>query len=398
MIELPDHEPRTVALFAHCFTCGKDIVAASRISRDLVQRGFAVMRFDFTGLGSSEGDFANTNFTSNIEDLLQAADYLRTHYQAPQLLIGHSLGGTAVLNAAAKIPESRGVVTIGSPADAQHVSQQFADSLKEIESEGEAEVQLAGRPFRIRKQFVDDLRNTSVESIQGLGKAFLIMHAPQDNVVSIREAERIYQAATHPKSFVSLDDADHLLSRKHDAEYVADLISSWASRFLEETGTTNNPTTTTLPDTAVTGEYPGNLLASELDHKFTIKLKSDRHEWLADEPTAVGGADKGPDPYDLLLASVSACTAMTLRMYAGRKGWPVEEINVSANHSRQHIADCEDCEGSPKRIEKITRHIAIKGDLSLEQRERLMEIADKCPVHKTLTGEFEIDSEEIPFS
>ncbi len=407
-IELPDDKPKTVALFAHCFTCGKDVVAASRIARKLVAKGFAVLRFDFTGLGGSEGDFSNTNFTSNVEDLLQAADYLRAHYEAPQILIGHSLGGTAILNAAAKIPESRGVVTIGSPADAQHVSQQFADALKEIETKGEAQVRLGGRPFLIRKQFVDDIRNTSVESIRALKKAFLIMHAPQDNIVSVREAEKIYQAASHPKSFVSLDDADHLLSRKHDADYVASLISSWSSRFLENDNYEKDPDkhrnksadreATGLAETVIAKIYPGRLLASEVDHKFTIKLQTDRHEWLADEPAGVGGSDKGPDPYDLLLASVSACTAMTLRMYAQRKGWPVEDVNVAASHSRQHINDCEDCEGAPKRIEKITRHIAIKGDLTTEQRQRMMVIADKCPVHRTLTGEFDIESQEMPFS
>ena len=331
LIELPDHQPKALALFAHCFTCGKDIVAASRIARHMVSKGFGVMRFDFTGLGSSDGDFANTNFTSNIEDLIKAADFLRTNYDAPQVLIGHSLGGTAVLNAAARIPESLGIVTIGSPADAQHVSQQFASALEEIDRHGEANVNLAGRPFRIRKQFVDDIRKTSVESIRGTKKAFLIMHAPQDNVVSIKEAEKIYQAASHPKSFVSLDDADHLLSNRADAEYVADVVASWSGRFIHENAITNaaierpvtgadtsnsittssiNPANANTVESNVVTNHPGSLLASEVDHKFTIKLQSDKHQWLADEPAAVGGNEAGPDPYELLLSSVAACTCL----------------------------------------------------------------------------------------
>ena len=407
LIELPDHEPKAIALFAHCFTCGKDIVAASRIARHMVSRGFGVMRFDFTGLGSSDGDFANTNFTSNVEDLLQAADYLRTHYAAPEVLIGHSLGGTAVLNVAARVPESLGVVTIGSPADAQHVSQQFATSLKEIEEHGEADVKLGGRSFRIRKQFVDDIRNTSVESIHGTKKAYLIMHAPMDDVVSIKEAEKIYQAAAHPKSFVSLDDADHLLSNRTDAEYVADVIASWSSRFIRDTINSDaaTPEPVVAPTSAaaatkstVVTDHPGSLLASEVDHKFGIKLQSGKHQWLADEPAAVGGNETGPDPYELLLSSVGACTAMTIRMYAERKGWPLQDVNVSLKHERRYDKDCEGCEQTPQRLENINRFIALKGDLSDEQRKRLMEIADKCPVHRTLTGQLTMGSEEINFN
>jgi len=415
LIELPDHEPKAIALFAHCFTCGKDIVAASRIARHMVSKGFGVMRFDFTGLGSSDGDFANTNFTSNIEDLVKAADFLRTSYTAPQVLIGHSLGGTAVLNAAARIPESLGIVTIGSPADAQHVSQQFASALEEIDVHGEANVNLAGRPFRIRKQFVDDIRKTSVESIRGTRKAFLIMHAPQDDVVSIKEAEKIYQAASHPKSFVSLDDADHLLSNRTDAEYVADVVASWSSRFIRENTISEaateipvtsaakstssiNPANASTAESNVITNHPGSMLASEVDHKFTIKLQSDKHQWLADEPASVGGNEAGPDPYELLLSSVGACTAMTIRMYAERKGWPLQDVNVSLKHERQYDKDCEGCDQSPQRIEKINRFVALQGDLTDEQRKRLMEIADKCPVHRTLTGELSMHSEEINFN
>ena len=398
LIELPDHEPKAVALFAHCFTCGKDIAAASRIARNMVKKGFAVMRFDFTGLGGSDGDFANTNFTSNVEDLIRAADFLRREYSAPQILIGHSLGGTAVLNAASKIPESRGVVTIGSPADAQHVSHQFESELEEIEAKGEAEVSLAGRKFLIQKQFVDDIRKTSIDTIRNLKKAYLIMHAPLDDIVSIKEAEKIYQAAAHPKSFVSLDDADHLLSRSSDAEYVASVVASWSQRFIDGSTSHENTPSVEMEACPIPGngmsiskiEHPGSLLASEIDHKFAIQMDNGRHRWRADEPATVGGGDSGPDPYDLLLSSVGACTAMTMRMYAERKGWPLPDVHVSLNHKRRYDKDCVDCETQPQQIDQITRDIVIKGDLDDDQKKRLMEIADKCPVHKTLTGQLEI--------
>jgi len=376
LIELPDQEPKAVALFAHCFTCGKDIAAASRIARNMVKNGFAVMRFDFTGLGGSDGDFANTNFTSNVEDLVLAADFLRREYSAPQILIGHSLGGTAVLNAASRIPESRGVVTIGSPADARHVSHQFESELAEIEAKGEAEVSLAGRKFTIQKQFVDDIRKTSIDTIRNLKKAYLVMHAPLDNIVSIKEAEKIYQAAAHPKSFVSLDDADHLLSRSSDAEYVASVVASWSQRFID--------------GSSAHDKQPSIEMEAEIDHKFAIQMDNGRHRWRADEPATVGGGDSGPDPYDLLLSSVGACTAMTMRMYAERKGWPLTDVHVSLNHKRRYDKDCIGCETQPQRIDQITRDIVMKGDLDDDQKKRLMEIADKCPVHKTLTGQLEI--------
>jgi len=260
LVELPDKPPVAYALFAHCFTCGKDIVAASRIARQLVKRGFGVMRFDFTGIGHSEGDFADTNFSSNVQDLVRAADFLRTHYAAPSIMIGHSLGGTATLRAALQVPECDGVVTIGSPADAQHVSHQFQCDIDTIEREGEAQVSLAGRPFTIQKQFLDDIRSTSVEAIRDLKPALLVMHSPTDDVVSVREAERIYTSATHPKSFISLDNADHLLTRAHDAEYVAEVVASWATRFLS-----NEPT-------AKPKVGAGEVLVQERDHHFTLDL------------------------------------------------------------------------------------------------------------------------------
>lgn len=384
LVELPDTPPLAYALFAHCFTCGKDIVAASRISRALVKRGYGVMRFDFTGIGHSEGDFAMTNFSSNVQDLIKAADFLRTHYEAPTLMVGHSLGGTATLRAALSIPECRGVVTIGSPADAQHVEHQFQTDVDTIEKEGSAEVQLAGRPFTIQKQFLDDIRSTSVEDIRAFKPDLLVMHSPTDSVVDIRQAEHIYTAATHPKSFVSLDKADHLLTRATDAEYVANVISAWATRFVS----------TDIQD-APPSVAKGEVLVTERDHTFQLNVYSDKHQWLADEPSTVGGKDQGPDPYEHLLAAVGTCTAMTIRMYANRKQWPLTDVSVQLRHSREHFTDCEGCEESPQKLDRIARDIQFFGDLTLEQRQRLMEIADRCPVHRTLTGQLDISSREV---
>ncbi len=396
LIELPDSKPKAIALFAHCFTCGKDIAASSRIARHMVNNGFGVLRFDFTGLGNSDGDFANTNFTSNVDDLIHAAEFLRSDYEAPQILIGHSLGGTAVLHAAPLIPESRGIVTIGSPANASHVSQHFQASLREIEDIGEAVVNLGGRRFRIRKQFVDDIRNTKINNLSRLKKAHLIMHAPFDAIVSISEAEKIYQAASHPKSFVSLDDADHLLTRNSDAEYVASIIASWSARFLHYP---DNETQQSEHASAMTGNEavaPGVVQAAEIDQRFAISLATDKHTWRADEPQSVGGTDTGPDPYDLLLSSVGACTAMTVRMYAERKGWPLDDIEISLKHQRRYDKDCAECEEKPQQIDEISRELRFSGNLTPEQTGRLMEIADRCPVHRTLTSNLRITSELKP--
>ena len=384
LLETPDSPPLATALIAHCFTCGKDIAAASRIARSLVKSGYAVMRFDFTGLGNSDGDFANTNFSSNVQDLIAAADFLRDQNMPPSILIGHSLGGTAVLNAAEAIPESRGVVTIGSPADAQHVSNQFACDIDTINDQGEAQVNLAGRAFTIKKQFLDDINNTSVERIGKMKKALLVLHSPVDETVSVKEAERIYKAAHHPKSFVSLDNANHLLTRAQDAEYVANLISSWSSRFL----TAENEQRPAVAN--------GEITVSERDHKFTLDVFSDSHHWRADEPAKSGGNNTGPDPYEHLLAAVGSCTAMTVRMYASRKKWPLEDVLITLRHGREHLTDCETCDETPVKLDVIERDITFVGDLSNDQRARLLAIADKCPVHKTLTGEIDIRTTEQP--
>ena len=384
LLETPDQHPIATAVFAHCFTCGKDIAAASRIARALVTRGYAVMRFDFTGLGNSDGDFANTNFSSNVSDLIAATHHLRDEGLPASLLIGHSLGGTAVLAAAHEVPECKGVVTIGSPGDAQHVAAQFSCDIDTIEQQGQADVTLAGRTFTIKKQFLDDINQTSVSHLSKLKAALLVMHSPVDSTVSINEAERIYKAAHHPKSFFSLDDADHLLTRAADAEYVADVIAAWAMRLV------GSPDAPIRPKVAA-----GEVSISERDRKFMLDVFSDSHQWIADEPTRVGGHNAGPDPYEHLLASVGTCTSMTLRMYASRKQWPLENAEVRLRHSREHADDCQECEDKPKQLDVIDRDITLHGDLSDEQYDRLMAIADRCPVHRTLTGTLAIRTRRI---
>ncbi len=379
-LEMPDADVRSFALFAHCFTCGKDVAAASRVSRALTQDGIAVLRFDFTGLGNSDGDFANTNFSSNLQDLLAACDFLRTEYQAPSLLIGHSLGGAAVLAMASQVPEATAVVTIGAPHRAEHVVHNFSASLDEIRERGEAQVSLAGRSFNIKQQFIEDLE-AHESDIGRLGKALLVMHSPLDDTVKIAEAEKIYVEARHPKSFVSLDDADHLLTRKADSEYVARTIVGWASRYLPPEAA---PAAVSLDK--------GQVLVAEKNQRFTQDVYSDSHHWLADEPQSVGGDDTGPDPYEHLLAALGTCTSMTLRMYAGRKSIPLEHVKVELEHSRDYHEDCEGCEESPRQIEVIDRVISLSGDLTDEQRERLLQIADRCPVHRSLHSELQVNS------
>ena len=380
----PARKPLGYALFAHCFTCGKDIAAAARISRFLAARGLAVLRFDFTGLGGSEGEFANTGFSSNVDDLVAAADYLRAEHQAPTLLIGHSFGGTAMLAAAPRIAESRAVVTIAAPADPAHVAAQLGSARRHVEAEGEAEVAIAGRSFRIRRAFLDDLAAQRLPDVVGsLRRALLIFHAPLDEVVSIDEAGRLFAAARHPKSFVSLDGADHLLSRLADAQYVADTIAAWASRYLPQADAAKAP--------RVAG---GEVLVREGNRRFLRDVASDDHAWVADEPKAAGGDNLGPDPYEHLLAALGTCTSMTLRMYANHKGWPLEDVDVRLTHSREHMRDCEGCDTSPMRIDVLRRHVTLHGPLSAEQRERLVEIANRCPVHRTLEGDLRIETVE----
>ena len=379
-LDLPA-EPRAFALFAHCFTCGKDIFAASRMAEGLAARDIAVLRFDFTGIGSSEGEFANTNFSSNVGDLVAAADYLRQNHGPPSMLIGHSLGGAAVLAAAPHVPDATTVVTIGAPASAAHVTHNFAANLADLVAKGTAEVTLAGRTFTITKQFLDDLAGQNfLDDLAKMRKALLVCHAPQDEYVGIENASAIFTAARHPKSFLSLDTADHLLRKRSDAIYVADVIATWASRYLAV-----GEQRPALPDGVVeVSETRGGHLVQ--------RIRAGRHLLVADEPVAVGGEDAGPGPYDYLLAALGACTSMTMRLYAERKGISADRFSIRLSHRRIHAEDCADCDTKDGNIDEITRDVTIAGDVTGPERARLMEIADRCPVHQTLTHEIKIRS------
>ncbi len=387
-LDRPANAPRGYALFAHCFTCGKDVFAAQRIAQALAAEGIAVLRFDFTGLGHSGGEFASTNFSSNVADLVAAADYLRDNHAAPQLLIGHSLGGAAIIAAAPEVPEATAVATIGAPADPEHVGKLFSARRAEIEAEGEAEVDLAGRRFRIRKQFLDDIAAQSLQgTLSSLKKALMVFHAPRDAVVGIDNAARIFAAAKHPKSFVSLDNADHLLTRKADAAYVAQVLSAWAARYLDLAA---------RPDPRYQGPAAienGVVVQETGVGGFANYVVAGGHRMLADEPESVGGTDTGPSPYDYLLGGLGACTAMTLRMYAGRKGLPLDRVTVELWHDKVHAEDCTDCETREGKVDVIHRRLRLEGELDDSQRRRLLEIADKCPVHRTLTHEVRVRTE-----
>jgi len=387
LLDQPSGAPRAYALFAHCFTCGKDVHAARRIAEGLTALGIAVLRFDFTGLGSSEGEFANTTFSSNVADLVAAANELRRTRKAPQILIGHSLGGTAVLAAAGQVPEARAVVTIAAPSDPIHVTGLFKDQLDEIAAKGAVDVALAGRQFRISRTFVEDLaEHMLLEHIAALHKALLVLHSPTDEIVGIDNASRIFLAAKHPKSFVSLAGADHLLSRRSDATYVANVIHTWAQRYLDLPLDVPQPA-----DDA--GQGDGVVVRETGTGRFQQEISAGRHRFLADEPVAAGGLDSGPGPYDLVLAALGACTAMTLRLYAERKSLPLERVIVRLSHAKIHATDCENCETKEGMIDRIVRSITLRGELDADQRGRLMEIADKCPVHRTLTSEVDIRTE-----
>lgn len=385
-IERPAGEPEAWALFAHCFTCSKDLKAAREITRTLAGRGFAVLRFDFTGLGESEGDFADTNFSSNIEDLVAAADWLRKEHAAPRLLVGHSLGGAAVLVAAGRIEEAAAVATIGAPSETEHLRETILKEAPELEGTEEAEVELAGRSFRIRRQLLEDLASQSLETtIAGLGKPLFVLHAAEDEIVPVDHGRRIFEAAKHPKAFVSLDGADHLLTDPRDATFAGEILSAWAARYVTERGRPAGRVGVETPrkrgDVALLG-----------GRGYTVEIATARHHLHADEPEEHGGTDRGPTPYELLVAALGACKAITVRMYADRKGWPLLRTILHLGHDRIHAEDCEDCETKEGKIDEIRAELQFVGPLSEGQRARLLEIADKCPVHKTLSGEIKIRS------
>ncbi|PRX54327.1 bifunctional alpha/beta hydrolase/OsmC family protein [Flagellimonas meridianipacifica] len=381
-LELPaDRHPHNYAIFAHCFTCTKNLMAVKNISKALSSNGFAVLRFDFTGLGESEGDFADTNFSGNVNDLVAAADFLAENYEAPTLIIGHSLGGAASIFAAAEIESIKAVATVGAPSNPVHVKHLFKSGLEEIVATGEAVVNLSGRDFKIKKQFVDDLETKSLpETAKALRKPLLIMHSPQDDTVGIKNAEEIYTAAHHPKSFVSLDGADHLLFNKEDSLYVGEVISGWAKRYL--------PIMERIDYSLRTKHQ---VMASlDATDEFTTPMKVGNHYMLADEPESFGGNDFGPSPYEYVSAGLSACTVMTVQMYVKRKGWPLENIEVHTSYSKTHAEDCEHCESESAKIDTFHREIKLTGDLDEKQKTRILQIADKCPVHRTLHSETKV--------
>lgn len=375
-LDRPDGPHLATALFAHCFTCSKDIPAARRIAARLAAAGIAVLRFDFTGLGHSEGEFANTSFTSNVADLVAAADWLAGRGMAPDLLVGHSLGGAAVLRAAGQIPSVRAVATLAAPFDPDHVLHNFGDALDRIETEGRAEVTLAGRSFTIGRGFVEDVRAERLgPAIRDLRRALLILHAPRDAVVGIENAANIFRAAKHPKSFVTLDRADHLISDAGDAEYAAGMIAAWAARYLD------------LKRPAPPAGAPeGVVRVVEADRAGFLQDISagPHHHALADEPAEFGGTDRGMSPYGFLAAGLGACTSMTIRIYARRKGWPLDHVSVDVTHDKVHRQDAE--AGAAAKIDRFIRVIRLGGDLTEDQRAKLLEIADRCPVHRTLEG------------
>jgi len=377
-LEFPAKErPVAFAIFAHCFTCNKNLTAVANIARALSARGIAVMRFDFTGLGESEGDFADTSFSSNVSDLVAAADFLAKNHTAPAILIGHSLGGAAVLNAARLIASIKAVVTIGAPYSPEHVTHLFEAGLDEIKSTGTANVNIGGRSFTIRKDFIDDLEAIETHQvIHNMNIPLMVMHSPIDSIVGASNAAQIYKAAQHPKNFISLDGADHLLSRKSDSLFAGAMIAAWAERYIDIPEET--PLSTQMQVSTRTTET------------YTTDIAAGNHNLVADEPASVGGNDYGPTPYDYLLAALGACTGMTLRMYANHKKWPLEEVKVHLAHGKRYADDCGDSESNSAKIDHIDRTIELSGDLDETQRKRLLEIADKCPVHKTLHSEIKV--------
>ena len=382
-LDLPEGPHLATALFAHCFTCGTDIAAARRISRRLAAMGIAVLRFDFTGLGHSGGEFENTTFSSNVGDLVAAAEALAERSMAPALLIGHSLGGAAMLRAAPQIAASRAVVTLGAPFDPGHVAHNFGDALTRIDDRGVATVDLGGRQFRIGRAFIDDVCGDRLAPELGhLKRALLVMHAPRDSVVGLENATRIFTAARHPKSFVTLDKADHLISDPADAEYAAGVIAAWAARYLDLRAPAPPP-----------GAPEGVTRVTEADPRGFLQDVSAGpvHHALADEPLAYGGTNRGMSPYQFLAAGLGACTSMTIRMYARRKGWPLAHVQVDVLHDKVHAQDCAHCTDTDK-LDRFTRVVTLEGPLGPDQRTRLMEIADRCPVHRTLLHSAQIET------
>lgn len=374
-IERPETTPRGWAILAHCFTCGKDNLAAVRLARALALTGIGVLRFDFAGLGSSGGEFADSTFAADVRDLIAAGQEMATADMPPSLLIGHSLGGAAALAAASEMSTVKAVATIAAPADVSHVLNHFDPaSLKKIDTDGEAEVQLGDRPFVVRKGFVDDVRQQDLEAqVAGLQRALLVMHAPRDSVVGIENASRIFAAAKHPKSFVSLDDADHLLSRRTDADYAAAMIATWAARY----------TPTAVEDLPQVEQAAGVVAEETGKGRFQLAMRSGAHRFMADEPESVGGLGSGLSPYEFLSAGLAACTTMTMRMYAERKGYPLVRARTVVEHKKRKDETPADL---------FTRTVTLEGPLDDEQREKILAIADRCPVDLSLVRGSDVET------
>lgn len=381
-VTLPlNQEPHNFALFAHCFTCNKNFFAPKNISKALSQSGYGIMRFDFTGLGESEGEFADSNFSGNVEDLIAAAEFLEKQYKAPSLLIGHSLGGAAVLFAGSQLPSVKAIATIGAPSEVKHVSHLLKSSINQIKEEGKATVNIGGRDFTIKDQFLEDLDNNKLKgTVENLDMALLIMHSPQDRVVAVKNAEDLYWTARHPKSFITLDGADHLLSDAKDSLYAGEVISAWSRRYVS------------IPD-EIELESEHQVVANTGSEGFTTHIKSGNHYFIADEPIELGGSNYGPTPYEYISAALAACTSMTLQMYARRKKWNLGNVETHVSHSRTHAEDCSNCDKEGSKIDTFKRHITIEGTLDETQRKRLLQIADRCPVHRTLTSHIAVKTE-----
>lgn len=379
VLELPsDSPPQNFAIFAHCFTCNKNFHGPVNISRSLASQGYGVLRFDFTGLGESEGDFEHTSFSSNVKDLIAAADFLKDNYSAPSLLVGHSLGGAAILFAAPKISSLKALVTINAPSSLSHVKKHFSDDIEKIRHQGFAGVKIGGREFKITADFVEDLElNEDNSKIEELRKPLLIMHSPQDKIVSIDHAEKLYRSFRHPKSFISLDGSDHMLSLSEDSIYAGNMIAAWAEKYIPKQETEEL-------------ETEHQVVANLGDRGYTTQLALGRHRLLADEPKSFGGEDLGPNPYEFVSGGLAACTSMTLQMYARRKEWPLENVETHVNYSKEHASDCQNCEQNDTKLDTFRREITLHGDLDEKQIQKLLEIADKCPVHKTLSSKIQI--------
>ncbi|MDA7987856.1 MAG: alpha/beta fold hydrolase [Alphaproteobacteria bacterium] len=397
LTENPDGARRGVAVYAHCFTCGKDIAASRAVSRGLAARGITTLRFDFTGIGDSGGDFASSTFTNNCRDILAAADFLASEGFKPDIFVGHSLGGAAAISAAAHTPDIKGVVAIGSPAKPGHALRLFEPVRDEVAWRGQGEVSIGGRTFSISGDFLDDFETQCSEGVVSrLGCDFLVLHSPRDDTVGIENAATLFGWARHPKSFVSLGDFGHLLAPAHESDYVAELISGWASRFLGSGAAATAPAKTAkapAPASASSPDDGGVEVVESLplgDLRQEVRVRG--HSFVVGEPVPIGD-DSGPTPYDVLLAGLGSCTAMTLRMYAKRKGLSLERVRVKLWHGRRHADDCERADGAAAQIEEVRRVVELEGDLSETERARLLEIADKCPVHRTLTGDLSIKTE-----